>query len=79
MKIRYDLTLVCAAFVLQIACQSTAPAPRPAARPMLLQPPPPATVQPEPDATPPHAAYSPPRPFPKVQSLTLDNGLAVPT
>jgi zinc protease len=58
-----------------IACQPTPPAPRPAAPPPPPVSTPPAVVAPDPDATPPPPALSPMRPFPNVQSVTLDNGL----
>ena len=58
-------------------CQVAAPAPRPPVPPpppVLAPPTPPA---PESNATPPKATYSPPRPFPTVQTVTLENGLEI--
>ena len=63
--------------LLSAACQGVAPSPRPP------QPPPPAPILPvpsaprEPNSTPPEANYIPPRPFPKVESFALENGLEV--
>ena len=63
-----------AILISMVACQSAAPTrlPPPAA-PLL----PKFVVEPDPNATPPAANYMPLRPFPKVQSFSLENGLQI--
>ena len=59
-----------------VACQSATPWPQP---PKLSPAPllPKVAVAQEPNTTPPEANYTPPQPFPKVQSITLENGLQI--
>ena len=74
---RFNLSSLVLFMLLGAACQGVAQTPRPP------QPPPPVPILPipsapgEPNSTPPVANYIPPRPFPKVESFALENGLEV--
>jgi zinc protease len=63
--------------VLTAACQGAAPAPRPPLPPPPTPLLPAPSAPPEPNSTAPEANYIPPRPFPKVGSFALENGLEV--